>query len=262
LKGDFEMKKNAGKHIVWLLLFVAAVLIICLIGDRNFKCEVTYYQVYRNGQLLPKSVGDGFNSRVPEKFRLKPPDMPKTVAASEEPEHEPDAQAVKMLKLHELDTNPLGVATNTIFVRPDQTMPGESVEDELNYQSENSSTYRFVMDVTFKEIPDFMQEMGFANLSEKDVGRSLADILGCQQEILCIKSADKSTGEEYCRRYPSCYLKGISDNKKRIVIETADVNFIECKVDDKARYGVTWLYVNRHSEIILTTIFDGKEVQP
>ncbi len=248
------------------------------IEDKTIVIESTYYSVYRDGKV-PSKGASGFNARVPESMKLHPTKgvltyvkaepSTKISETAEEPDPEPDVQAVEMLTLHSWDKNPKGIATeDVLFVRPDQTMPGESIEDELEYHSKGSPTYRLVTTISFQELPDFMQR-GLEIVSKKDVGRSLADILGCRQkEFLRIRSVDKATSKEHCQRDVECFLKEISDDKRNIVIETGDFNFIDGPVgDDLVRemtrlYGVTWVFVPEGTKILATPVIERKEVQP
>jgi len=258
------------------------------IGEGSIEVNPTFYQVYRDGEV-PSKYDVGFNAFVDLDgndindvqpystegiiaYKKSAAQVPKTSDASEGSVAGTDEQAIDMLIMHSymksLDKLPKGIARDKPNVLIDQIMPDESMKEYLEPHNKDSSTWRLVTTIRFQELPDFMLR-GLANISKEDIGRSLADIIGCMpKKLLRIRSVDKAAYRVHCQRDVECYLKEISDDKNYIVIETSDFNFIESPVDDSLFhemyfvYGVTWIYVPEGAEIITEPAIKREEVQP
>ena len=87
-----------------------------------------------------------------------------------------------------------------------------------------TTAYRWRYIIEFPELPDFMKK-GLEAISEKDVGRSINDILPwLPQQPIYVKSVNMTTGESYVR-YLECFLESISGDKRNIIIVTENFNF-------------------------------------
>jgi hypothetical protein len=87
-----------------------------------------------------------------------------------------------------------------------------------------TTAYRWKYIIEFPELPDFMKK-GLEAISEKDIGKSINDILPwLPQQPVYAKSVNTATGESYVR-YLECFLDSISGDKRNIVIVTENFNF-------------------------------------